>query len=509
MGKSGRFTIKDLILNGDQDPDQHAIESPGYQPLTYRDLRLQIRSVVKSLNATGFHRNDRIAIISPPGPETAVCIVAVMAGFTSVPLNAQYKVQEYEDIFSRLGIRAVIVQQGGITAATKVAESRSIPLIEMVPSGMAGHFNLLPAVPLLPGDAEFASETDTAYILLTSGTTGLSKVVPRTQREAAIGWQRNSTLQNITKKDRCLHIIPYYHGMGINASLLNPLVAGATVICTRDFIPSDFIDLLRTSRPTCYSAGPALNRGILHELRKALPDELANHSLCYIRVGSGFLPEDLQIELETVLKVPVINSYGMTETGLIAINIPPRQGSVGIPVSGSFAIIDDKGIPVGPDCTGEIVVKDEALFRGYEGEPGERTAAFMDGWFRTGDTGYLDDEGYLFLTGRKKELINKGGEKISPEEIDSVLQSHPGVREAMTFPVYDPVLGEDVAAMVVPANAQLTETGLRLYLLDRLVQFKVPGKVYFVTEIPRTPNGKLLRNEGTKQYSGGGQEGAG
>ena len=408
MEETDRFTIGDLILHGNQDPDQYAIESPGYLPLSYRDLRSQICSVVKSLNTRGFHRNDRIAIISPPSPETAVCIVAVITGFTCVPLNMQYKAQEFEDIFTRTGIRAVIIQQGKETAATEVAESRAIPVIEMVPSGIAGKFDLLPTVLQGAADPEFSTATDTAYAYLTSGTTGMPKVVPRIQKDTVFAKLRTCSIQKITRADRCLHIVPYYHGMGIGASLLNPLISGATVICTRDFIPSDFIDLLRTFKPTFYSAGPALNQGILRELKKVLPDLIKNNSLHYIRVSSGFLPEDLQRELESVLGAPVIDSYGMSEIGLIAINLPPKRGSVGIPVSGSFAIINDKGIPLGPGCTGEIVIKDEALFRGYEGGSQKEPSAFVDGWFRTGDLGYRDDEGYLFLTGKKNSSTREG-----------------------------------------------------------------------------------------------------
>jgi acyl-CoA synthetase (AMP-forming)/AMP-acid ligase II len=500
MEEKDRFTIRDLIYEGGQDPDQHAIESPGYRPLTYRDLRLQILSTVKSLNARGFHRNDRIAVISPPGPETAVCIVAVMAGFTAVPLNMQYKATEYEDIFHRVGIQAVITEQGTATAATAVAESRAVPVIEMVPSGTAGKFDLLPFAVPVSGDAEFATPTDTAYILLTSGTTGRSKIVPRTQKDSAIGRQRACTIQKITPADRCLHIVPYHHGMGISTSLLIPLAAGATVICTKDFIPSDFIGLLRTFCPTYYSAGPALNQGILRELKKVNPDQLKNHSLRYIGVSSGFLREDLQKGLESVLGVPVIDSYGMSETGLIAINLPPRRGSVGIPRSESLSILDENGMSLGSNCVGEIVIKDCTLFSGYEGGRELKDSAFINGWFRTGDLGYLDDDGYLFLTGRNKELINKAGEKVSPEEIDTVLMSHPGVREAKVFPVPDPVLGEDIGAMVVVADEQVTAADLRKYLLDRLVQFKVPRRIWFVEAVPRNAAGKPLRRAGTERY---------
>ena len=504
MEETGHFTIRDLILSGNQDPYQPAIESPGCLPLTYRDFRMQILSVVKSLNARGFNRNDRIAIITPSGPETAVCIIAVMAGFTSVPLNPQYKEQEYGDIFSRVGINAIIVQRGYDTAAVTVAKSRAIPVLELVPSDIAGKFDLVPDKSTSSTDAEFAIPSDIAFIKLTSGSTSVSKIVPVTQKQSAISKKRICRHQKITSADRFLHILPYYHGAGVGAALLSPLIAGATVICTKDFIPSDFTYLLRTFHPTFYSAGPALNQGILRALKKVPSDELKNHSLRYIRSGSGFLPGDIRRELESTLGVPVIEAYGMSEAGTIAINTPPKRGSVGIPIIDSLAIIDEKNEPLKPNNIGEIIIKDAAVFSGYEDAPEENDAAFIDGWFRTGDLGYLDDEGYLFLTGRKKELINKGGQKISPAEIDTVLKSHPRVRDAMAFGITEPVLGEDIEAMVVRADDSVTEYELHMFLLDRLVQFKVPRRIYFVDEIPKTSTGKPRRHAGTERYSGQG-----
>lgn len=501
MEETDHFTIRDLIFNGGQDPDHPAIESPGYQPLNYRDLRLQILYVVKSLNARGFHRNDRIAIITPAGPETAVCIVAVMAGFTSVPLNTQYKKKEFEEIFTRVGIKAIIVQEGYETAAVAVARCRGIPVIVLVPSGRAGKFDLIPAVSAGSGVPEFATASDIAYILLTSGTTSASKLVSKTQKQSAIGKKRICDYQKITGADRCLHVTPYYHGMGIEAPLLCPLIKGATVICTRDFIPSDFFCLLTTFDPTYYSAGPSLNQGILRELKKIPRDQLRNHSLRYIRSSSGVFPEDLQQELETLLGIPVIDSYGMSEAGLIAINLPPRKGSVGIPCIGSLAILGDNDEFLNPSSVGEVAIKQDFIYSQYEYAPDENKSVITHGWFRTGDMGYLDDDGYLFLTGRKKDLVNKGGEKISPEEIDIILKSHKGVRDAMVFAIPDPVLGEDIGALVVLADARVTEPELRHYLLDRLVQFKIPRKIWFVDEIPRTPTGKPQRHAGTKRFS--------
>ena len=502
MTDSGLFSIGDMICKGDQDPDHNAIESPGCLPLTYRELRMQIYSVVSALNAHGFHRNDRIAIIIPAGPEAAVSIVSVMAGFTVVPLNPQYKDREYTDIFLQLGIKAIIVQKDRHTAATTVARSRNIPVIELIPvSDKAGKFELRPAVLPETENAEFATPEDIAYVILTSGTISASKIVPITQKQSAVSRQRMRIASRITAADRCLHTIPYYHGMGIGTALLVPLIAGGTVICTREFIPSDFLHILTTYQPTIYAAGPALLTGILREIKKRPSDELFNNSLRYIRTGSGSLPAHVRQEIELLLKVPVIEAYGMSEAGSLAINLPQKKGSVGIPIIDSMQIIDQDNHPLKSNSMGEIMIKGEAVFSGYENAPDENKAAFIDGWFRTGDMGYLDDDRYLFLTGRKKELINKGGEKISPEEIDTALLSHHSVRDAMTFPVHDPVLGEDLAAIVVMADEKVTEADLRMYLLDRLVQFKVPKRIWFVDEIPRNPAGKPMRYKGTRRYS--------
>jgi oxalate---CoA ligase len=502
MNTSVPFTIRDLLFKGDQDPDRNAIESPGYAPLTYRALQTQMLSVVENLNAQGFHRNDRIAIITPAGPETAVCIISVMAGFTAVPLNPAGRLQEFESIFSRLGIKAIITEKGYNTAASVVAQEREIPVIELIRrSCSAGKFELGPGVLTGSVHAEFATEADIAYIMQTSGTTAESKIVSFTQKQNAISRLRSCISQGLDPTDRCLHIVPYYHGMGINSPLLCPLIAGGTVICTKDFIPSDFFDLLTTYRPTYFTAGPALLQGILKELKKIPASRLRNHSLRYIRSGSGFIPGDVRRELESIMGIPLIEAYSLSETGTISINIPPRTGSVGIPFIDAISIIDENGERLKPHCIGEITIKDAAVFSGYEYAPDAKKTAFINGWFRTGDLGYVDEEGYLFITGRKKEIVNKGGEKISPVEIDAVLIHHPRVSDAMAFGVMDPVLGEDIAAMVVPADNEVTETELRNYLLDHLVQFKVPRRIYFVDAIPKTPTGKPMRYEGTRRYS--------
>jgi acyl-CoA synthetase (AMP-forming)/AMP-acid ligase II len=502
MNESGLFAIHDIIFNGNQDPDHNAIECPGYRPLTYRDLRQQIISVVKTLNAMGFRRNDRIAIIAPAGPDTAVIIISVMAGFTSIPLNPQNRDQEYTSYFSQLKIKLIIVQKGYETAATAVAKSLNIPIIELIPvSGLAGKFEMEPTFIQDAKEAEFATTSDIATLLLTSGTTAKPKIVPLSQRQFCEDAHKMRIKYQYTETDRHLHIVPYYHVTGFKGTLVTPLLTGGTIICTKDFIPPDFLSLLKTFRPTHYVAVPAMHQGILREIKKVPPDELKNNSLRGIRSGSASLPANVNQELEKLLGIPVTDGYAMSESGIISINIPPREGSVGIPVIEYLAIIDENGNELKSGETGEIIVQGGSVFCGYEDAPEENDAAFINGKFRTGDLGYVDDDGYLFITGRKNELINKGGRKISPEEIDVVLKSNPLVRDAMTFGVTDPVLGEDIAAMVVPADEKLTETDLHMFLLDRIIQFKVPRRIYFVDAIPRNPAGKPLRHVGTKKYS--------
>lgn len=505
ISEPGPFTIKDLIFNRNQDPDHNAIESPGYQPLTYRDLRQQIADVVKTLNMRGFSRNDRIAVIMSAGPETAVTMISVMAGFTCIALNPQFQTQEFEHYFSDLGVKAIIVQNGDETTATSVAQSRDIPVIEIIPAaGKAGRFKLEPTFGLDTLDikeAEFALSTDTSHIFLTSGTTSRPKIVPVSQKQSFFSRLVQIKPFSITSSDRCLHIVPYYHGLGIGLPLLGIFLAGGTVICTKDFIPSDFLHLLITCRPTYYVAVPALHMGILREIKKTDPRELKNNSLRLILSSSTMMPDNICYELEKLLGAPVATILASSESGTISINYPPRRGSVGIPVIEHFTIRDETGTCLGPYEQGEIVVKGETVFSGYEDAPDENKAAFIDGWFRTGDLGYLDDDGYLFITGRKKELINKGGEKISPSEIDAVLAAHPGVSETMAFPVPDPVLGEDIAVMIVRKQENLSENDLRRYLLDHLTPSKLPRRIYFVEAIPKNPAGKPMRYMGTQRYS--------
>ena len=500
MDKEEHLCVRDLIVYGIQDPDGPAIESPGCKPLTYRALREQISYVVKFLNARGLRPNDRVAVIMQNGPDAAVAILAVMAGFTAVPFNSQCKEPEYDSFFSTLGIKAILVQKGENTAAIAVAGTQQIPIIEVSSSQKtAGLFTLNPEGDTNGTEAIYATPLDIAAIKITTGTTANPKMVPVSQKRFFAGVNILNASLRLNSTDKNLHFLPLDTGFGFETALGGSLLIGGTLICLRDFIPSDFLGLLSTCRPTYYWCGPAHHRAILQELKKAPQDQLAHHSLRFICSGSAAITPVIHDELEQLLGIQVIDVYVMSEA-YISLNNPCKHGSVGVPFIGELEIWDnqDKVLPAGQE--GEIIVRGELVFKGYLNAPEENAAAFKDGWFRTGDTGYLDDEGYLFLAGRKKEMINKGGRKVAPAEIDAVLLSHPGVRDAMAFLIPDPVLGEEIAAMVVRHDKQVSEGDLRQYCLDRLVQFKVPRKFFFVDETPKNALGKPLRDEGTQKF---------
>jgi oxalate---CoA ligase len=294
------LTVRELIFSGNQDPDHPAIESPDFPAISYQGLREQIQYVVKTLNARGFGRNARIAVLTPGGPETAVLMISVMAGFTCVSINPWYTCDEYERYFPKLRINAIIVQKGDTTPARSAAEAQNLPVIEMILSPESRHiFSLMPELPP-EGKPRFAGPDDIALIVLTSGTTDTPKIVPLTQRLVCTAIEKDAVANRYTAEERVLLITPLYH-MLANSNLMQVMFVGGTAICTRDFIASDIVPLLKKFRPTCYPATPALHRAILQELKKTAPGDLHPHSLRFIKSTSAALPSRVRDELEQIL----------------------------------------------------------------------------------------------------------------------------------------------------------------------------------------------------------------
>jgi len=506
-----------------------AIGAPGLPPLSYDRLRALVEASVRRLNALGLGRNDRVALVLSNGPHTAAAFVAIAAGATTAPLNPAYRAEEFEFYLRDLKANALIVEEGTPSAARDVAAMLNLPIIDLQvgPDGAAGSFTLEPNSPTfhpdpLPertwgwsrtslehrgemepeervrGQTGMAAADDIALVLHTSGTTSRPKLVPLTQRNIVSSAHHIVGALELSPADVCLNIMPLFHIHGLMAAVLASLAAGAQVCCSPGFNALRFFAWLSEVSPTWYTAAPSVHRAIVARAARHA-DVIAQNRLRFIRSSSAALRPQLMAQLERTFHAPVIQSYGMTEAShqMASSPLPPRArkpGSVGLAAGPEIAIMDEAGHLLPPGRKGEVVIRGPNVTAGYEANPEANAVAFTNGWLRTGDQGRLDSEGYLWLTGRLKELINRGGEKVSPLEIEAVLMDHPDVQQVVTFAVPDPSLGEEVAAAVVRREgSRLTDRELRHFAAAHLADFKVPRIVLFVPEIPKGATGKLQR----------------
>ncbi|WNG33019.1 AMP-binding protein [Archangium violaceum] len=493
-------TVVGLIEHGHEG--DLAIGAPGRPGLSYGGLRELARRTVAALNALGIGRGERVALVLPNGPEMATAFISFACGATTAPLNPAYRAEEFEFYLSDLNARALVILEGMESPARAVAAARGIPVIELVPeaSGPAGLFTLKPERPLsgTPARAGFAEAEDVALVLHTSGTTARPKIVPlRHVNVTASAFHIGQTLE-LRREDVCLNIMPLFHIHGLIAAVLASLAAGGQVVCTPGFNALKFFSWAEEVRPTWYTAVPTMHQAILSRASRNTESIRAGR-LRLIRSSSSSLPPQVMEELEQVFGVPVIESYGMTEAShqMASNPLPPRPryaGSVGCAAGPEVAIMDEAGNLLPPGSLGEVVIRGRNVMAGYENNPEANAKAFSQGWFRTGDQGVLDEAGYLRLTGRLKEIINRGGEKISPLEIDTVLMDHPAVQQVVTFAMPHPKLGEEIAAAVVlREGASVGERELQDFVSARLADFKVPRKILFLPEIPKGATGKLQR----------------
>jgi len=467
------------------------------EPLSHRQLWDQVAATVGSLNRLGVGRGDRMAIVLPQGPELAVAFLAAAAGATAAPLNPAYLENEFVFYLKDLQARALLLPAGSDSHARAAAASLGVPLIELSETG-GGRFDLSGDARPLLGAAGFAEAKDVALILHTSGTTSRPKMVPLTQTNLLASARHIGATLDLGTADRCLNVMPLFHIHGLIAGLLASLGAGGSTYCASAFQAEKFPVWLEQSQASWYSAVPTIHQAILDYLH-GRPTLNERTSLRFIRSSSAALPPSVMARLEEAFGVPVIESYGMTEAAhqMTSNPLPPRArkpGSVGVAAGPEVTILDETGEILPAGYTGEIATRGPNVTGGYQNNPEASASAFCHGWFRTGDQGHLDADGYLFITGRLKELINRGGEKIAPREIDEVLLAYPGVRQAVAFAVPHPSLGEDIAAAVVMMNGVAgNEVELREFALDRLPLFKVPSRIVIVEDVPKGPTGKIQR----------------
>jgi acyl-CoA synthetase (AMP-forming)/AMP-acid ligase II len=495
--------IPDLLArHADARPADVALLAPGRESLTYAGLWRHVQHIAADLAARGFTRGDRIAVVLPEGPELATAVLATVSAAVCAPLNTSYQQAEFRFYLEDLQARAVILlDRDGFEAPASAAAELGIPTIALTPDTRqpAGVFTLA-ADGRAPARtaASWPSPDDVALVLHTSGTTSRPKRVPLTHRNLCTSASNIASTLELTVADRSLGVMPLFHIHGLVGVMLSSLWAGASVAFPGRFHAAAFFDHFRTCSPTWFSGTPAILGEIL-DRAGGQGTLITGSALRFVRSASSPLSLTLAESLESCFGVPVIECYGMTEAAhqMASQQLPPaprKPGSVGRAAGPRVGIMNDQGEMLKAGAVGEIVIQGANVTAGYEGNPVANEAAFARGWLRTGDLGRLDDDGFLFIEGRIKEVINRGGEKIAPREVEEALASHPAVAEAGVFAATHFALGEDVAAAVVlRRGASASARELQDFLAARLADFKVPRHVVFAEALPKSATGKLKR----------------
>ena len=493
--------IKNIIE--DQNDNNVALTSESSPPLLYKDLKSFVNKIASQLAGNGISNKDRAAIVLPNGPFMASSFLVISSYMSAAPLNPSYKTDEYEFYLKDLNPKIVIVEPNSSNEVVGVAKNLNIPVCEIKikkddPSGL---FNLFD----IESEYQLPEENDEGLVLHTSGTTSRPKIVPLTNKNIYSSAENISKSLNLSEMDHCLNIMPLFHIHGLIAILAASIRSGASVCASNGFNALKFLELAKSEKITWYSGVPTMHQAILLRAEKNL--ELAkNLNLRLIRSSSASLPPAVFEKLNNVFGCSVIEAYGMTEaTHQMTSNpLPPKKqkpGFVGIPAGPEVCIMDEKDKILDQGETGEVCIKGDNVTLGYDNNPEANKNSFTNGWFRTGDQGYFDQNGYLKISGRLKEIINKGGEKISPLEVDNVLMDHPLIEQAVCFGYEDKMLGEDIAAaIIVKEGKNCSETDVKTYAQEKLAKFKIPKKIFFVNEIPKGATGKLQRNVLAKNF---------
>ena len=469
------------------------------QSISVDELGAIIDGLAGRLHALGVRRGDRVAIVLDDGPELIALLFAVAAlGAAAAPLNPVYTTAEYAFFLGDLAPRLLLAAVGDGRAAREAAGS--LPVVDMVRSA-GEHPTLYADGVQAPCSSTFepGQPDDVALLLHTSGTTSRPKQVPLLQRNLVASARATASHYQLAATDVSYCAMPLFHVHGLIGSTLAQLVAGGTVVTPRRFAPSRFWSQARDHGVTWLSASPTFHQAILKHAGEQV------ETLRFARSCSSALAAALLERAERGYGVPVLEAYGMTEAShqMTSNPLPPaarRPDSVGISAGASVRVVDEAWIDAPAGTPGEVVVSGRGVTPGYLGNDEANAASFRDGWFRTGDKGLLRD-GYLYLQGRLKEMIIRGGENISPAEIDEVLLSHPAVSEAVCFGVADEKYGQVVEAAVV-LSASATEQELRAHCRGSLAAFKVPAKIRVVDAIPRTPTGKVQRRIVAAEFAG-------
>ena len=468
-------------------PDAPALLATERATCTYRDLAAHLDRLAAVLVTALPADNRIIAVAAANGPELFTAIVAAMSGGICSPFDPNRPTAEIESYLADIKPALVLADEAVILRHRDAFERYGVGVLRMLaaPGAPAGVFDVRVEPSRQLGSGPSGHPNDAAMLMRTSGTTSAAKIIPHTMPRLMHLFTTVVDALNLQSTDRCLNARPLHHGHAINSILGPSLVAGASVVFPAEIGAAALVDSLQNDRPTWYAASPPIHRDVLAYTRRAA--EPIAHSLRFVRSASARLDRQLALDLEAALGVPVLESYGTTEAPGIALNPPPphtrKLGSVGRSLGCEIAIVE-----------GEITVRGANAAPAYaDGRP---IVDPVTGWYHTGDAGYLDDDGYLFITGRLNEIINVGGEKVAPGNVERALCSHPAVEDVVAFPLPHPTLGQHVAAAVVPrAGATVTARELIAHAAQLLPRPAVPNVVHLVPSIARDTSGKARRRD--------------
>ena len=487
-------TIRNMI--NQQNDNLIFLTSEKNEKLSYGEFKIFNEKISRQLAATNVKNNDRAAIVLPNGPLMASSFLSISSYMSAAPLNPSYKQEEFEFYLDDLKPKFLLVEPNSKSLAVIAAKNLNIPVFEMRISDNQplGTFELFDK----ENDYKNPNDDDEALVLHTSGTTSRPKIVPLSNLNIFTSAVNISKSLKLTADDHCLNIMPLFHIHGLIAVLSASAKVGASVCASNGFNALKFLDLAETQNITWYSGVPTMHQAILLRAQKN-SNKAKKLNLRFIRSSSASLPPAIFEQLNDIFQTPVIEAYGMTEaTHQMTSNpLPPaiqKPGLVGMPAGPEICIMNDKNEKLPQGEIGEICIKGDNVTNGYENNPEANKQSFVNDWFRTGDEGFFDEDGYLKISGRLKEIINKGGEKISPLEVDNILMDFPPIDQALCFGYKDKMLGEDIAvAIKLKENKSCTEDDIKSYANEKLAKFKIPKKIFIVEDIPKGATGKLQR----------------
>lgn len=492
------LTIDEAINNiATLHPRNPAIVSGSSQALTFHELHLHLQDFRSLLRQMGMRQSARVGILLPPGPEATLTTLGVACAAIAVPLDPRKTHAELERDLAALSLDALVVQAHKQAELRSLPDSRGVKLMKVSPLG-DGQLGLkLQSLPASFEPADVCRSGDSpAFILQTSGTTGRPKLVPYSHASVLAAAARVRDWFGLSSADRCLCVAPPFYSHGLTMTIFPTLLAGGSLAIPAHAGRVDVTEWFDELRPTWCSAAPALLGAVRDAARRL--EHPPRHSLRFLVSGGAPLSQDIARELEDIFQVPVLEHLGCTETGPLVANRPPpgpnRPGTCGRPEDGTVLLLNEAGCPVPTGMRGEIWACGQTVIASDLSEGGCDAVRATKGWFRTGDLGSLDEDGFLTLHGRSSEMINRGGEKILPGEVEAALMRHPAVAEAAVFAVPHPRLGEDLAAAVVlKPNAPVEGADLRRFLKNHLVTFKIPRSISIENELPKTLAGKVQR----------------